>query len=296
MAKHRVVALKDVKTNFFVRKGIDQDHVLMLAELYESALLENKGDQVQASKAIAAIEVTSDLVMVDGRHRKEAMELAGITEARVEDVGSLTDAEIIVRASRANYGGSLPPTREDMIYTVEQMITRMGMSAATVEAHMTMIPKTVIRKYINMANKRINESKIKMALGDIASGMGLLQAARVHGLKAEALKLVIEGKKPKSKAGTAQLNSQLSTYAKTFGLQTTRVVNKALEDYKDGEIAFETAQTVVNHYGHLLRRMFLRVSDWDNRLKALKSGVDMGPDRPDKPEYIPQNITTGGKQ
>src|SRR4029077_10348078 len=118
-ATHKVVKLKDIKSNFFVRKGINQDHVLMLAELYEAAMLEHKGDMVAASKAVTAIQLTDEHDLIDGRHRKEAMELAQITEAYVEVKSGMTSSELVVAAAKANYGGALPPTREDMIYTIE---------------------------------------------------------------------------------------------------------------------------------------------------------------------------------
>ena len=273
--KHRVVKLKDLKTHYFVRKGINQDHVLMLAELYEAAMLESNSDSVAASRAVAAIQVTEEMELVDGRHRKEAMELAQITDARVEVLPPMTTAELVVAAAKANYGGALPPTREDMIFTIEQLLTRHGMTAKAVEEHMTMLPKSVVRKYVNMANKRINEIRLKLAITDMANGLTLQQAARQHSLKPEAVQLALEGKKPKSKTGAAQLSSALTAYTKGYSGQVSRIINKSIEEFRNGEISEDTVQTALNHQGHLMRRMFLRLEDWQRRLKAAKVGEAM---------------------
>lgn len=271
MSKNRVVKLKDIKTNFYVRRGINQDHVLMLAELYESAMLEHK-DSVTASQAIDLIRLTEEGEMVDGRHRKEAMELAQLTDIKVTIVPAMSPAALVVEATRANYGGALPPTREDMIFTVEQLLSKHGMTAKAVEDSMTMLPKSVVRKYINMANKRINEARLKLAISDITSGSTLLQAARNHNLKPEAVQLALEGKKPKARVGAVQLAAVLTTYHKSYAVQIGRVINKAIDDYRDGEISEDALQGAINHFGHLLRRMFIRVEDWNNRLKAAKLG------------------------
>ena len=268
----RVVALKSIKANFFVRKSINQDHVLMLAELYEAAMIESNKDQVASSKAIEAIIITESNEMVDGRHRKEAMELAGIQEARVEVVGDLKPSELVVEAAKANYGGALPPSREDMVYTVEQLLGRFGLTHKEIEDRLSMLPKSVIRKYINTANRRSTEAKLRLALSDIANGSSLAGAARAHDVKPEVLKAAIEGKKPKTKVGTAQINNQLSTYAKGFSVQVSRVIHRVIEDYRDGEIPVEAAQSAVNQVGHLIRRMLVRAQDWDNRLRAMKAG------------------------
>lgn len=271
MSKFRVVNIKELKTHFYVRKGINQDHVLMLAEIYEAAMLEGK-DSVEASKAIEAIKVTPEGDVVDGRHRKEAMELAQLTDIRVELVDG-TKADLFVLAIKANHGGSLPSTREDMIFNVEQMLGKMGMTQKAVEEALPILPKSVVRKYINTAVKRISEAKLRLALHDISSaGLTLHQAAKVHGLKVEAIQLALEGKKPKSKLGAAQLSATLTTYTKGYSNQISRVINKAIEDYQAGEIPEEAAQAAINHLGHLLRRIFLRTEDWNSRVKAIRTG------------------------
>lgn len=273
--KHRVIKLGDLKYSFFVRRGLNQDHVLMLAELYEAALTEAKGDSVAASRAVQAIQVTDDGVLVDGRHRKEAMELAQLTEARVEVLPPMTTSELVVMATKANYGGALPPSREDIIFTVEQLLTKHGMTQAQVESSLSMLPKTVVRKYINMANKRINELRLKLAITDITNGIPIATAARNHGLKVEAVQLQLEGKKPKSKAGAAIISANLTSLAKGFSSASSRAINRALDEYRDGELPEEAVQGAINHFGHLLRRMFLRAEDWNNRLKAAKLGESL---------------------
>ena len=66
--KKDMMAIKDLQVNLFVRKVLNQDHVLYLGQLVEGGV------------NLPPIKINQDLVVIDGRHRIEAYELLGRTQ------------------------------------------------------------------------------------------------------------------------------------------------------------------------------------------------------------------------
>ena len=106
------VKISELQINTYVRKEINQDHALMLA-----LLLENK-------VKLPPIQVTSALIVIDGRHRIEAHQINNLAEIEVELVDIRDENELIAAAYRANMGGSLPPTPQDTEHTVRTLLDR----------------------------------------------------------------------------------------------------------------------------------------------------------------------------
>src|SRR6266850_7024695 len=100
MAKPVEVLLEQLKVDFFVRKKLNDDRVMQLALLYE------------AGTELPPIEINWDKQVIDGRHRKAALEMLGRKTALCHDIGQKALGESIVLALRANVGGALPPTKE----------------------------------------------------------------------------------------------------------------------------------------------------------------------------------------
>lgn len=276
MAKiYRTITLSELKTQWFVRKQLNQDHVLMLAELYEASFADAK-DEVAASKALPAILVTEAdegvYELVDGRHRKEAMELAGLKQARAEVVTGLSPTELIALAAKANVGGSLPPSREDIQFTVEQMLSRLGMKVTEVKRALDWLPISVLNKYLRNAQRSIADKRLKLALQAVASGQALKEAAKAYDVAEEVLSEAIAGKKSKSKAGLGQINSALTNQFRSHGTVTGRIMNKVLEDYRNGEISKVAAEDAIAHAENLVNKLLLRAADWRNRLRAAELG------------------------
>lgn len=276
-SRHTPMKLADIKANFFVRKGLNQDHVLMLAELYEAARIEHK-DDILASKAVTIIEVTDDNILVDGRHRKEAMELAEIKVADVERVGILSPSELILRAMQANMGGALPPTRDDMVYSVDQLLHK-GMSARAIEDALTIIPRSVVRRYISIAQRRRKEAAMKQAINDVAStGLTVRAAAQTYGVNEEELSAAIAGKKRKF-TNEAGLLAPFSSLYNALGRKLGANMRRVFEQYRDGEVSHDAVRGLLNHVCDSTRKLMLRVQDWDNRLKANVSNPIEEPER-----------------
>lgn len=272
MAKHKVVLLSELIIKQYVRKSINQDHVLLLAENYEAALTTAKGDDVEASKAIAPILITEELELVDGRHRKEAMELAGLKSCRAEVSEPLTDLEIVTKAAQLNAGGSLPPSREDIQFMVEQLISKFGLTQPQIRSQLNWMPASVCNKYIKMASGHLAEIRRKLALADIAAGVPLKEAAKRHSVGEDMLAEIVTGRKVKSKAGVVQIKGTITASFRAWGTNVSKMVNRSLEDYRDGDITEAAAEDVIQHVEHLVNRLLVRTVDYRNRLRAVKTG------------------------
>src|SRR5207248_3053577 len=105
------VKLTSIQTAFFVRKRLDEDRVIQLA-----LLMENGAD-------IPPIRITEDHILIDGRHRIEAARLASWTAIDAQIEPSQSDKGLLItEAFNANCGGSVPPTRADILFTIQQLL------------------------------------------------------------------------------------------------------------------------------------------------------------------------------
>ena len=106
MAKIIKVKLSELKKDFYVREKLIESHWFLIAELMD------------AGTPFPPIEITEDFRVQDGRHRiraAEFLERETIEAVIIPDKGKLAS---VSHALEANYGGSLPPTGEDIIHTL----------------------------------------------------------------------------------------------------------------------------------------------------------------------------------
>jgi hypothetical protein len=273
MAKTKTVNLADIKITAYARRELNQDQVLMLAELYEAALMQH-GDDVNASQnsGISLIKVTADMEMIDGRHRKEAMELAGYKATKVIEESALSPVNLLSQAAQANIGGSLPPKREDIQYIVEQFM-KMGLAAPAIRSAMPWLPVTVVNKYLKLASNHLAEVRMKLAIQAVNGGeVSLKQAAKTYDVKEEFLAEKITGKRVIQKVGMAQINGAITRAFQSLSHTVGTQISNVLEDFRDGEIPERQAEAVIDHFSHLVGRLNMRIADWKNRLNKAKVG------------------------
>lgn len=272
-SEKRRVPIKDLKVGFYVRKQLNQDHVLMLAELYEAAFLDSKVSY-KASETVQPIKITEEMVVVDGRHRKEAMELAGLDMITVEVVPKMTMKDMILEGMKSNMGGALPPTREDIQFTVEQMLTRLGTSYKDAIAQLSQfMPPSVARKYVGNASSHLNKIRLQMAVAAVSRGLTVGEAAEAHDVSEEALSELILGKQKKIKVGAAQVKASITHRYNSYATQTAMQMKKLFDNFRDGEIGEGMLIEAFNSFRHTITLQERLIANWEARLKAAKVGV-----------------------
>lgn len=261
MSKAKMIPVTDLKVTWYVRRQLDQDNVLRLAELYAAGV------------DISPLEVTEDLEIIDGRHRKEAAELADIKELPCVILKGLSGYERITESLRANCGGALPASREDIQYSIEQMIVKHGLKRAQIIKQLTFLPGSVIGKYVDDAMSHLNQIHIKNALDDIAErGLSITQAANLHGIDPETLRRVISGKGKRKRANVAGFMGTLSNMNRGNSQNLGRLFVKMLRSYEDREIPEETVKQVFAHARELLNKQVKVCTQYEGRFRAMQSG------------------------
>jgi ParB-like chromosome segregation protein Spo0J len=258
----RVVKLAELETNKFVRKELDQDHIMYLAELVANGV-EMKDP----------IEVTptpeGKLEIVDGRHRKEAYELNDRTEGKVRVIEFDSVSEMIAYAYRANTGGSKPPTPADTEHTITQLIEQ-GETHKYV-SELLGLPTGMVRRYVKDIQSKLNRTKLARAAESVTEGgLTMAKAAEQHDVPPDKLKEVLSGHRRKNnRLGIADVHRGLTSQYKSHSQKQAAALKKLLEKFEDGDVSKKQLEEIFAHIEKLQKAATRSVSDWKQRFVAL---------------------------
>ena len=175
-ARQKVVKikLKDIMVDAYVREKTDPEYVFHLATLYEAGVV------------VSPIEVTRSLHLIEGRHRVEAANLAGLEEIDAVVYPDMPLKERLAMAMTANLGGKRAPTKADILVGIEAMI-KAGASERYIRDQIVMLPKSVLDKYFGEVRGAIQRQKVAQARALLADGKTIEQASSEVGLTVETL-------------------------------------------------------------------------------------------------------------
>lgn len=260
--KTRLITLQvgDIKTNFFVRKHLNEDHVVTLADLYDHGV------------SLPPLQVSDDQVggyqLIDGRHRLEALKLIDRKEVECVLVETQGFADAVSHALEANVGGSLPPTRDDIEHTMKLLIEG-GVPRIKIYDLMP-FPKGLIRRYLDVVQSELAKARMVRAVDAVASkGYTVAQAAHEFDIDLDALKLRLSGKK-KSAAKDNLKNIKSAIGSRMRGLSQTNigVIRKLFQQYEDGDMSSAQVLDVFEQLMRSMRRATRVVEDWSARFNA----------------------------
>lgn len=251
------VKLADLKTDYFVRKGLDQDWALYIGELMEQGV------------KFPNIIVTADLQVIDGRHRLEAFSLLNIEEILVEiDESITTEADLIAAAYKANTGGSKPPSKEDTEHTVMMLLDRKETISNI--ATLLGLPANLTRNLAKLIKAKTNKQKLARAMDAVATGgLTVAKAAELHGVEPDRLKDQISGKRKKKAAlGIPEILANISTQYKGQGSRNAAVIRKLMNMLEDGEVTEKQVIKVIDHVQASLKQQQRSLEGWRKRLNG----------------------------
>lgn len=257
----KVVKLTDIQTNLFVRKALNQDHVLYLAELIENNV-EMKD----------LIEVTEDFQLVEGRHRKEAYELNGVKEVKVKILEFEDDGEMIAYAYKANTGGSLPPSPQDTEHTVMLLLGR-GETRKHI-SELLCLPLEMTRRYVKEVQSKAVRAKIAQAAAAVTEGgLTVLKAAEHYSVDLDRLKDKLSGgKRGPHKRGVEEIQCGLTRTYKSLSSKNAALIRSLLEKYEDGDVTEQQMRDIFAHIEQLQKRSIRAIGDWKQRFASTNNG------------------------
>lgn len=186
-----------------------------------------------------------------------------------------TPLELFALALAANWGGSKPPTREDISHTILRML-ELGASKRSIAGQLAFLPKGSCRAYIDWAASVLAKRRKTRALEAVADGMSVQDASGKYGVKPEVLKDAIVGKKRKwgkdRSSDQQQLIEFLSYASKALRSANSGISKKVeglLKQVEDGELNPNICEKAIRAWHEHLRKTGLRVADWQARLSAI---------------------------
>lgn len=254
------VSIESLQKTFYVRKQLNQDHVLHLAELYDNGV------------ELPPIQATKTGIIIDGRHRVEALDMLGRKGVDVQYVEELDEAELIFRAMRANVGGSLPPNSADINYTIRQLL-ELNVTITKI-ADQLPFPASLVRRHITNVKTQLRREKQIKAVRDVTDkGMTVIEAANQYGVDPAAVKDIITGNRRK-RASVAELKSGLTSAYRGRSRALANVFVSMRTKYENGELPASKVDEVFDHAESLHKQAAKTMKDWRDRFAALRRSVD----------------------
>ena len=259
MSKKRtqMVALKDLQINLFVRKALNHDHALALAELIENDVV------------LPPIQITTEMVVIDGRHRIEAHDVLNRKEIEAEVVEIADETELIAEAYKANVGGALPPTKDDTEHTIMLLLER-GETIKHV-SDLLHLPSGITRRYVNELKSKMTRAKIQRALAAIANdGLTVAKAAEQFEVDLDKLKENLSGQRRKHRQGIRDIQASSTRNYKSLGSKNAAMLRKLLDKYEDSDVTEDQVLDVIRHLEQLQKMAAKAVADWKRRFDSIR--------------------------
>lgn len=145
---------------------------------------------------------------------------------------STVRTENILSALKANFGGSLPPSKADMIHTIELLLAEGVRQRDIVEKFP--IPASMTRSMIHTITKTAYNRKIGYAVDKvIQDGFTVAKAAEQFGIDADDLKTTISKRKKRSH-GTSDIIKALEFRTRGYSQFLSKQANSIRNGIDDG--------------------------------------------------------------
>lgn len=260
----KTVDLAKLQVNLFVREGLDQEHVLYLAEL-----ISNK---VPMRELIEVVEnKDSTFMLVEGRHRKEAYELNDYKTLEVKVLEFDDYAEMVGYAYRANTGGNKPPTPADTEHTILTLINK-GVAKKRIP-ELIGLPDKMVSNYIDKVVSKLNRQKVQRAIDAFSEGkVTMTQAAEAEGVALEKVKEAITRHRRKDRNGIPEIKQRLTDRQKSSTATIRSTFQMMIKDLKEGDINRKQIESIFEQVREHHKQTDRTINNWWARFEALFDG------------------------
>jgi hypothetical protein len=245
IAHNKEVDFDSVKVTFFVRQNLSHERVKHFVDLYQSP---------QAG-GVPNIQITPDGQLVEGRHRYHAKKELNAKKLTVDIVDG-TKSELLAKALTDDCGGAMPPTPADVVFTIAQLIRNKMPQVTIMERLSTVYPKSVCRKYIELAYTKVRQQNIKKAAADVGKNVPLSVAAEKHGVTVAELKKELGIKKnPGDEESLFSVRAEkagLSTRYRSNSQKNAKLLSKICNGVIDGDLTEKDANEAIAELARLL--------------------------------------------
>lgn len=293
LKKSMVVDVQKIQKNLFVRKALDPNWIEQICGfILDAADCVKEGKEpahplhpIIVTPAYEVLNggrlkyIADDVVstphfeIIDGRHTLEAHIDLGEKEVGVQVVEFDTLADAISKAYELNVGGSKPPTEDERLLVVGQLLD-LGLSVPKIAEQMHISTKHA-RLDVDSVRERRAAATRRQIDNDFDEGRPVADIAAKHGLPEEKVREILTGRarKTKRKKQVGDMERSLSNKYRGITQTNTALFKKLLEKVEDREMSLKDVLKVLNRMKKLYARGLRNIEDYETRAKALVNGA-----------------------
>ena len=264
--KVKILTLSEIKEKFYVRIHLDESRVLHFVDL-------KMAQEELPPLQVGFLNGSDEPILIDGRHRKAADERLGTTESECEIKHYTCKADMIVAALKANVGGSLPPSQEDITHTMELLLAS-GLPRREIIQKVTErtgFPATLVAKHVRNVQNGLAQTRLRKAVHAVAKGGKTIEeAALEHDVSIERLRAeLLKGKQLDENEGVTNLSQAKAWTNKKVGSlnhSLGRLYAKISRDLGDGLLTPKQAEDIMEYMEKMVQRIVSSHDDWKSRI------------------------------
>ena len=269
----KMIPLALIKNKFDVRVALNDDRVLQFAGMYE--------DEARGLGEVPPVELVEladgAFAIKDGRHRVSSRDFLGLSDvpAVIVPIGDI--GQMFAEALKANYGGAMTPTRQDIIHTVTRMFEN-GSTQTQVRELLSFLPSGSLRIYIQSARTNIIKRKYNEAVKRLGEGATIDEAARATGLTVKGIQDKLNGERAKwgkDRSESLEYATSVKAYVSSQLKSVHNGIAKKLQDLlvkvNDGDVTYIDASGVIKAFRDHAAHTRTRIEDWQARLDGLET-------------------------
>ena len=290
MKKSLVVTIDKIRKNLFVRSSLDHDWVKKIAEfIIDSVDCVKEGKEpshkihpivvtpayrVVSSGKLEYLSGVDYYEIADGRHTLEArvVEL-GDKEVDVQVTEFDTMAELVAFAYTSNTGGSKPPTHEDDILTIRQLV-KLGVSVPKISESLHM-SKKLTRILVDEVESMVNRENRVQAFELLSQGLKASEVAEKLEVEEDQVRSWISNKGRRTtgrKREVEDLEKALSNKYRGITVTNNALFKKLFSKLQDQDLFLKDVVKILGRVRKLYERGIRNVDDWEARMKAFVNG------------------------
>lgn len=261
--------LSNLKLTFYVRLGLNPERVEFFKRI------------IQSGQDIDPPIISDEDDVVDGRHRKAALEDLGYIETPCEIKHFESLQEKVLYALHANASSTLPPTSADINHTLQILLeARMARKDIIQQVNeRTGFPPKFLQRILDDIQSNLAAARLNKAVNAVVSqNITAAEAAEQFHVKLETLQEHLAGGKKKLKKGggvAKNFKSKAVRHYNSLVYSIGQLVSNLAKDIQDAVVAPEDTAEVVKCIKGIQRRFDRSIEDWIARLEAKGSTTQM---------------------
>ena len=257
--KTKSVAVKNISVVFYVRESLHESRVEEFVQI------------LQGGGKLPPLEITPNNELIEGRHRLQAHTRIGTKKVECVVVNKKDRSDLILHALKANLGGPLPPTPQDLEHTIillfDQKLSRPQVLKRLLE--LTSYPQKFLVRLLDNAQAEVTRRRVKKAIAAVAQGnMTVTEAAKKFEVSAGRVRTALGGSRKRDEQGIPQINSGISSRFQAHNITTNADIRSAIKRHEEGEFAEADVLAIFKHLSRLIEREKLSCEEKRKRFLA----------------------------